>query len=139
VQKNESKLTVLFEDPFWIGVAERVSKGELSVCKIIFGSEPKDFEVYDFILKDWHKLRFSTSVKIKEKQEVRINPKRMQREISKQLDVCGIGTKSQQALKLQQEEGKAARKGRSRQQKNEEKQMKYELHKHRNKEKHRGH
>lgn len=43
-----SKLTVLFEDPFWIGLYEREYNGRYEVCKITFGAEPKDYEVYDF-------------------------------------------------------------------------------------------
>lgn len=46
-----SKLTVFFEEPFWIGVYERQFKGKLEVCKIIFGAEPKDYDVYEFLLK----------------------------------------------------------------------------------------
>ena len=36
-----SKLTVFFEDPFWVGVFERVSCGKLSAAKVTFGGEPK--------------------------------------------------------------------------------------------------
>ena len=39
-------------------------------------------------------------------KEVKQNPKRRQREVKKQLRNTGIGTKSQQALKLQQEQNK---------------------------------
>lgn len=38
----------MFEAPFWIGVYERFDEGYYEVCKITFGSEPKDYEVYDF-------------------------------------------------------------------------------------------
>ena len=33
--------------------------GQLEACRIVFGAEPKDYEVYDFLLKNWHRLRFS--------------------------------------------------------------------------------
>lgn len=36
-------LTVYFEDPFWVGVFERIDDGKLSVCKVTFGAEPKDY------------------------------------------------------------------------------------------------
>ena len=55
----QSSLTILFEAPFWIGLYERTDSGKYEVCKITFGSEPKDYEVYDFLLKNWHKLKFS--------------------------------------------------------------------------------
>lgn len=138
MQKIESKLTVFFENPFWVGVYERVTDGKLEVCKITFGAEPKDYEVCEFFLQNWNSLRFSPPVKADTKQEVKINPKRMQREIKKQLGTQGIGTKSQQALKLQQEECKAVRKEKSHIQKEDEKQRQFELRQQKHKEKHRG-
>ena len=73
------KLTVFFEEPFWVGVFERVSDGRLSVCKVTFGAEPKDYEVYDFVLKNYYWLRFSPAVASDVKETGR-NPKRVQRE-----------------------------------------------------------
>ena len=48
---TQSSLTILFEAPFWIGLYERTDNGKYEVCKITFGSEPKDYEVYEFLLK----------------------------------------------------------------------------------------
>ncbi len=138
MQKTESKLTIFFEDPFWVGVYERASEGELEVCKITFGAEPRDGEIYEFFLCNFNKLIFSPPIKAEEKRETQINPKRMQREINKQLDFKGVGTKSQQALKLQQEQAKTARKEKSKQKTEEEKQLKYDLRQQKQKEKHRG-
>ena len=42
MDRNYGKLTVYFENPFWVGVFERIENGKLSVCKVTFGSEPKD-------------------------------------------------------------------------------------------------
>jgi len=139
VQKTQSKLTVYFDDPFWVGVYERISGGLLEVCKITFGAEPKDYEVYEYLLQNWHLLRFSTPVKMDEKQNVKINPKRMQRAIKKQLETQGVGTKSQQALKLQHEENKTIRKEKSRKQREAEKRMQFELRQQKKKQKHNGH
>ena len=41
----EGKLTVYFDEPFWVGVFERCDNGKLSVCKITFGAEPKEQEI----------------------------------------------------------------------------------------------
>lgn len=101
-------LTVFFEEPFWVGVFERTSEGRLSVCRVTFGAEPKDYEIYDFILKNYGRLRFSPAVAADVKEACR-NPKRVQREVHRQVQSIGIGTKSQQALKLQQEQLKAER------------------------------
>lgn len=45
IDKVSGKLTVFFEEPVWVGVLERILDGKLSVCKITFGVEPKDYEV----------------------------------------------------------------------------------------------
>lgn len=131
------KLTVYFENPFWIGVFERTENGRLSVAKITFGAEPKDQEVYGFILKYYYSLKFSPSVTTVVKEKKR-NPKRIQREIKRQLHNTGIGTKSQQTLKLQQEQNKYERKTRSAEQKQTEKKRIFELKQQKRKEKHRG-
>ena len=137
MDKVSGKLTVFFEEPFWVGVFERVSDGKLSVCKITFGAEPKDYEVYEFILKNYYQLRFSPAVATDVKETSR-NPKRVQREVRKQVKNTGIGTKSQQALKLQQEQLKTERKIVSREQRETEKQRQFELKQQKRKEKHRG-
>ncbi len=36
-----SSLTILFENPFWIGLYERIDGDKYEVCKITFGAEPK--------------------------------------------------------------------------------------------------
>lgn len=71
-------------------------------------------------------------------KERKINPKRMQREINSQLEKRGIGTKAQQALKLQYEQSKIERKTQSREQKEAEKERQYVLRQEKKKEKHRG-
>ena len=137
MDKVSGKLTVFFEEPFWVGVFERVSDGRLSVCKVTFGAEPKDYEVYDFVLKNYYRLRFSPAVATEVKEAGR-NPKRVQREVRKQIQNTGIGTKSQQALKLQQEQLKTERKIVSREQREVEKQWQFELKRQKRKEKHKG-
>ena len=137
MDKVSGKLTVFFEAPFWVGVFERVSDGKLAVCKVTFGAEPKDYEVYDFVLKNYYQLRFSPAVATDVKEAGR-NPKRVQREVRKQIQNTGIGTKSQQALKLQQEQLKTERKTMSREQWEAEKQRQFELKQQKRKEKHRG-
>ena len=62
----QSSLTILFEAPFWIGLYERTDNGKYEVCKITFGSEPKDYEVYEFLLKNWHKLKWHNSSNFRE-------------------------------------------------------------------------
>ena len=134
----QSSLTILFEAPFWIGLYERTDNGKYEVCKITFGSEPKDYEVYEFLLKNWHKLKFSPPIQAEVAMGRKINPKRMQREIQSQLQDKGIGTKAQQALKLQHEQCKLERKTKSREQKDAEKDRQFAIRQEKKKAKHRG-
>ena len=137
MDKVSGKLTVFFEEPFWVGVFERVSDGKLFVCKVTFGAEPKDYEIYEFVLKNYYRLRFSPAVATDVKEAGR-NPKRVQREVRKQIQNTGIGTKSQQALKLQKEQLKTKRKIVSRERREAEKQRQFELKRQKRKEKHKG-
>lgn len=135
-----AKLTVFFEEPFWVGLFEREFNGYYEVCKVTFGAEPKDYEVYDFLLHSRNKLQFSPPLET-EKADIsrKINPKRLKRLIQKQLQNVGIGTKAQQALKLQQEQGKSERRLRHRDQQEANQRRQFELRCEKRKEKHRGH
>ena len=132
------RLTVFFEDPFWVGVFERSEGEKLSVCKVTFGAEPKIYEIYDFVLREYSKLKFSPAVD-SDFKEKKVNPKRMQREAKHQMEQTGIGTRSQQALELQHEQMKTERKVISREMKEAEKQRRFEQKQQKRKEKHKGH
>lgn len=137
---NESTvtLTVYFDEPFWVGVFERIGDGKLSVCRVTFGAEPKDYEVWEFVLRNYYRLKFSPAVKAEQKQTAD-NPKRRQRNAKKQVQAVGIGTKSQQALAAQREALKTERKKVSREQKEAVQQRRFDLKQQKRKEKHRGH
>lgn len=137
MDKISIKLMVFFDDPFWIGVFERIENGKLFVAKVTFGAEPKDYEIYDYILKHYYHLHFSPAVETVVKDNKR-NPKRLKRDIKKQMQEIHIGTKSQLALKLQQEKCKQKSKVKSRQKKEAKKQRLFELKQQKKKEKHRG-
>ena len=120
-----------------MGIAERTENRRLAVSKVTFGPEPKDYEVYEFLLKNYYRLRFSPEVEAVAGQN-KTNPKRMLRSASKEVKSKGIGTKSQQALQLQREQLKLEHKSFSREQKEEEARLKYELKRQKKKAKHRG-
>lgn len=134
----KSSLTIVFESPFWIGLYERLVEGKYEVCKITFGAEPKDYEVYDFLLHNWNRLQFSPPVKAAKIAERHSNPKKIQKEINRQLQDQGIGTKAQQALKLQREQNKLQRKTRNKAQKEAEAERRFMLRQEKKKAKHRG-
>ena len=134
-----SSLTVLFEEPFWIGILERSDGKRYEVCKIVFGAEPTDGEVFEFLLKNYNRLKFSCPVKAEPIEERRINPKRMQRIIKKKTENTGVGTKAQQALALEREQNKLERKTKSREVKEAEKALRFEQKQQKKKEKKKGH
>lgn len=138
MDKVSGKLTVYFEEPFWVGIFERIENGKLSVAKVTFGAEPKDYEVQEYVQKYYFSLKFSPAVDTVVK-DIKRNPKRMQREAKKQMQEIGIGTQSQQALKLQQEQNKQERKVRSQEKKEAEKLRMFELKQQKKREKHKGH
>ena len=131
-------LTVWFEEPFWVGMFERTDGGRLSVAKVVFGAEPKDVEVYAYVLRHYNGLIFSPAVVACVKAMPR-SPKRQLRDVKKQLENRGAGTRSQQALKMQQEQGRAERKARTRAQTGAEEQRRLAMKQQTRKDKHRGH
>jgi len=131
-------LTILFEDPFWIGLLESIEGDQMQVCKVTFGGDPTEQEVLEFFDRNWNKLKYSKPV-VTEVNAKPKNPKRLQRDARKQTLNIGIGTKSQQALKQQQEENKLERKTISKEMREAEKERKYELKKNKRKKKHKGH
>ena len=72
-----ARLTVWFADPFWVGVYEREAEGRLEVCRHTFGAEPKDGEVWQWLLSAWRGLDFSPAVEAPRRPSGRENPKRV--------------------------------------------------------------
>ena len=93
--------TIYFEGPFWVGIYERTQNGSLEVCRVVFGAEPKDYEVYDFLLKYWGCMQFSPPVAAGQAPAEIRNPKRARRTAKQSMTHKGTGTKAQQALQMQ--------------------------------------
>lgn len=132
------KLTVFFEEPFWVGLFERIEGDTLRVSKVTFGTEPKDCEVLAYVLEHYHELTFSPPVpnEIRERAD---NPKRRQRAAAREMQNTGVGTKSQQALQAQREMMKVEHKVVSKEEREAEAQRRFELKQQKKKEKKRGH
>lgn len=135
---TEGSLTIMFEDPFWIGLFELIDEDGLHVCKVTFGSEPTMQEIMEFIDKHHHELQYSVPVDVKVRAKAS-NPKRLMREAKKSSAPSGIGTKSQQALKAQHEMNKTQRDMKFRQQREEEQRIRFEQKKNKKREKRKGH
>lgn len=137
MDKVSVTLKVFFEGSFWIGLFERIENEQLSVSRVIFGNEPNDYEIYDFVLRKYYQLPFSPSVQTINKKS-HVNPKRQVREVKKEIQNIGLGTKSQQALKLQYEQQKEISKQMTKEQRKAKKEILFELKKQKKKNKHRG-
>jgi hypothetical protein len=132
------KLTVYFDAPFWVGVFERTDEGALQTSRVVFGSEPKDYEVYSYVLENYFKLRFSPPLKVEVNKEKNINPKRLKRMIRREVARSEIGTKAQQAIKLEYEARKQENKKLSREKQEEQEEQKFKMRQEKKKEKRKG-
>ena len=134
------KLTILFNGQFWEGVVESNQDGCLKARRHIFGSEPKDAEVLDFVNRLALKLleQSSSSVEVSPVEEKKLNPKRLAREVSKEMSVRGISTMAQEAIQRELELQKKEKKVRSSSEKEEEKEQKRLIARQKAKERHRG-
>lgn len=138
METAKAKLTVLFDPPFWVGVFERESGGRYEACRVIFGAEPRDVEVYGLVLAQYDQLVFSPALDALPEAEREINPKRAQRLARRSTQPGSIGTKAQQALQLQREQHKTQRRGASKAAREAEEARRYQLHCEKRRKKHRG-
>lgn len=133
-----STLTLYHDGQFWVGIVEHVEDGKLGVARIVFGAEPSDEEILEFVVKRWEKLSFYGN-EVPDKPKVAKNPKRRMREAAKALSKPATSTKAQQALSEQRESMKEQSVHRRSLKKREKKQEQFELREAKRKEKHRGH
>jgi len=134
-------LTIYHDGQFWVGIIEVVEDGKLRVFRYVFGTEPKDTEILDFI---YYKLlniinqSVHSGIDIEGKSDKKINPKRLQRQVAKQINKVGVSTKAQEAMKQEYEEKKKSKKKRAKQYREELKDQKYLIKKQKAKAKHKG-
>jgi hypothetical protein len=110
------RLTILFDAPYWVALLEVEQDGYLYAARHIFGAEPGDQEVYDFVQRDLMALQARMTVGTRvgmaaENSENRTtNYNRSQREVRRQLSQQVVVSKAQEALRLQIEQDKRERK-----------------------------
>ncbi len=104
-------LTVYFDDPWWVGVIEDETDGALKVCRYVFGSEPGNGEILEFVQRDLLRLLEQTTFSVESSAEPvrRVNPKRANREAARQLQTQGVLSKAQETMRLQLEQFKQTR------------------------------
>lgn len=130
--------TVLFQPPFWVGVAERWEEGGYSAARVVFGAEPTDARLYEWLLREWHRLDFSPAEEGARPVPERKNPKREQREARAATQARGISTRAQEALSRQREQEGLARKREAKGREEQRRQEKYLLRQQKKREKKRG-
>ena len=133
-----STLTVYHDGQFWVGLAEHVEDGRYGVARIVFGTEPSDEEILQFVVGKWEKLSFFGNEPTETSKPAR-NPKRRAREASKALKQPAMSTKAQQALADQREEMKRESAHKRSQRHVEEAEARFQQRKLKRKQKHRGH
>ena len=137
---NQTSLsfTVFFEDPFWIGLFEYRENQLLYWKRIVFGSEHSEQFVYAWLKSFWYSISFQKPVESVQQKVHHRNPKRIQREARKALDVRLSCTKSQLAKKQQQQE-RAEQMADRRKADREEQKEAFRLRQMKKKAKHKGH
>lgn len=141
------KMTVFFDGGFWFGLVEYQDKQlGYQAFRYPFGKEPKDSEILDFVYRHLTELM--------QKQErlglvsdepdtslvhKSINPKRMQREISKQLKQPALSSKAQHAMQASHELLKLEKKASKRQKRQEYKERQFQLKQEKRRQKKKGH
>lgn len=138
-----NQLTVFYENSFWIGVFEETIDGKISICKVTFGAEPKGEELLKFIDRYYYKLKFSgfynEDAEFIQSASKRINPKRLQRLVSKEVSKVGVSTKAQDAIRAERDSQKKVRKSQSKAFREQQEKLKFEKKQMQKKEKKKGH
>lgn len=136
------KATIFFDKRYWVGTFERTDKEGYAVARHIFGAEPADPEVYEFVLNHYQELKFGEpkefTLEIK-----RMNPKRVQKEVRREIERMKETTKpstfSQDYMREELEKKKLQKKHQSSAEKQAQKEEQFALKQEKKKEKHRGH
>ncbi|MGX6407694.1 YjdF family protein [Lactiplantibacillus plantarum] len=138
---NRLCATVVFEAPFYKIIFERSESNHYFVAVLNVGpSDPKIVNIYHFILEKWDTLDFSESEISVVDVKAHINPKRLQRMVKKSLrKQVTIGTKAQNAIKMQHDEKKEKKKKLNSKMRQTNRYIQYEKKQQKKRENHKGH
>lgn len=103
------KLTIYFDGQFYIGLIENKTVNTLKAYRHFFGKEPTDHEILEFIyyeLQDLIDKHEQQGISVKKDSSKKINPKRLQRKVAKEMKKSSISSKAQEALKAEYEHRK---------------------------------
>lgn len=136
------KVSVQLEYPFWVAVFERNDENGYAVARHIFGAEPTDPELYNFVSTHFYILKFTepnNNIKliIKRKKFKRVM-RDVRKEMSKRTNKKAESF-SQQILREELEKNKELSKTLSKAAKEAKRQEKFLQNQLKKKQKHRGH
>jgi len=134
--------TIFFDQRYWVGTFERTDKEGYAVARHIFGGEPTDPEVYEFVLTHYQELKFGEPKKFTLEIK-RMNPKRVQREVRREMErmkeTAKPSTFAQDYMREELEKKKLQKKQQSSAEKQARKDEQFALRQKKKKEKQKGH
>ena len=112
-------MTVFFEDPFWVAVLEIHDREGVRATRHVFGAEPTDAELYQFLLRYGGAMlaraELCTAVDGDRPVSVAVrNPKRLARDAARAAQLARPSTTAQEAVRKEVELRKRASAERSR-------------------------
>lgn len=142
MKQHTIKVTILLENSLWIALFERTDNAGFAAARHIFGGEPTDPELYEFISTNYQLLKFTIpqSFKLIIKRK---NPKRVLREVKREMERAKEGlaaaSHAQEALRLEIEKNKKMKKTINKEEKQAQADAKFQQKQTKKKQKHRGH
>lgn len=135
------KLTVYHDGQFWVGVVEQDGKGKVMAGRYVFGAEPNDQDILAFVLQQIDAVTSRLSQAVEQRRaagERRVNPKRLARQVAREMERKGVSSYAQEAIQREYEQRKKERQTSTRQQKEMHKERLREIKRQKAKAKHRG-
>ena len=136
------KATIFFDKRYWVGSFERTDKEGYAIARHIFGGEPSDAQVYEFVLNHYQDLNFGKSKEFTLEIK-RMNPKRIQKEVRREMERMKETTRpstfAQDYMREELEKKKLEKKRQSRAEKQARKDEQFSLKQQKRKEKQKGH
>ena len=140
----KTEFTLYFDGQFWVGVIERHEADRVRAVRIVFGAQPSDAELYEFLLTHANALlrrldEAAWASDIGQRQATHHNPKRSQRQASHLARRALPSTASQAAIQAERERTAQERASATRKEKREKAEEKRQLARLKAKARHRGH
>jgi hypothetical protein len=97
-------MTVFFDDPYWVGVLELPQDGRLHAVRHVFGGEPTDAELYQYLVVHGVALlrRAERAAPVPDDQPAAVrvgNPKRLARQAARAAQPARPSTAAQEAVR----------------------------------------